>query len=233
MRTGSFYREGCPARPGERAFRVSGHGRGSWMGRRLVAPASRGRWDRSSSSLHHRRRGRLRYKGLPLRYPGTPALQRTAAAISGTGADTVTVTVTVTGTVSDPSSPAFWDAGDADGVPASQRRTSSVVIGWVAGSSETTLLVRRRPSSEPEEPDRYALPVECPVAQLCGMYRGAEWSYLHNRVPRTSRWTSLFGGLRPSHLGVEETPGHGSDVVEEMNGVLGNRFQWSGNSQHE
>jgi len=71
---------------------------------------------------------------------------------------------------------------------ASQRRTSSAVVWLVAGRSATTLLARRRPASEPEEPYRIVLPVECPVAQLCGMYRGAGWSYLHNRVPRTSRW---------------------------------------------
>ena len=35
--------------------------------------------------------------------------------------------------------PAFWDAGSH---PASQRRTSSVVMGLVAGSSVTTLLMR-------------------------------------------------------------------------------------------
>ena len=47
---------------------------------------------------------------------------------------------------------------------ASQRRTSSVVTRWVAGSSVTTLLVRRRPTSEPGEPSRSALPESAPPA---------------------------------------------------------------------
>ena len=59
-----------------------------------------------------------------------------------------------------PSTPAFWDAVAA-------RRPSVARAAWsieVAGKSETTLLVRRRPPSEPEEVHRNARPVECPVA---------------------------------------------------------------------
>jgi len=51
----------------------------------------------------------------------------------------------------------------------------------------TTLLTRRRPPSEPGEPTRNALPVECPVAQLCDTHCVAGWSFRHNRVPGTSR----------------------------------------------
>ena len=38
--------------------------------------------------------------------------------------------------------PAFWDTGTPNGVPALQRRPSSVVTRWVAGKFETTLLAR-------------------------------------------------------------------------------------------
>ena len=51
-----------------------------------------------------------------------------------------------------------------------------------------TLLVRRRPPSEAGQPFRYALPVECPVAQLCRKRGGAGRSCQHNYVPGTSRW---------------------------------------------
>ena len=50
------------------------------------------------------------------------------------------------------------------GGPASQRRTSSVVTWLVTGKSATTLLVRRRPASEPEEPILIALPESAPPA---------------------------------------------------------------------
>jgi hypothetical protein len=58
----------------------------------------------------------------------------------------------------------------------------------VTGRSVTTLLARRRPLSELGQPNQIVLPVECPVAQLCGALRGAGWSYRHNCVPGTSRW---------------------------------------------
>jgi len=73
--------------------------------------------------------------------------------------DVVTRTTGVKVTV--PSSPAFWDA---DGVPASPEQRGRIKV---AGKYVTTLLVRRRPTSEPEQPYRIVLPVECPVAQLC------------------------------------------------------------------
>ena len=72
-----------------------------------------------------------------------------------------------------------------------QGRPSVARAAWsieLAGKVATTLLARRRPPSEPGEVHRIALPVECPVAQFCGMCRGAGRSYLHNCVPGTSRW---------------------------------------------
>jgi len=105
-----------------------------------------------------------------------------------------------------PSTPAFWDAGWH---PASQRRTSSEVIQWVAGSSVTTLLVRRRPTSEPGQPYRIVLPVDCPVAQLCGMCLRTGRSYLHNRVPGTPVGR-LFRGSGCGHCnGYGHSFGHG------------------------
>ena len=68
-------------------------------------------------------------------------------------------------------------------VPASHEQRGRA---WEAGRSATTLLARRRPPSEPGEVHRDALPAECPVAQLCGMHRGAGWSFGHNCVPGTS-----------------------------------------------
>jgi len=104
-----------------------------------------------------------------------------SASVAVTVADTVTVTVTVT------AYPQPRPSGTSRLTPqASQRRPSSVVTRLVSGRSATTLLARRRPPSELEQPNRIALPVECPVAQLCGMQRGAGWSYRHNCVPGTS-----------------------------------------------
>jgi hypothetical protein len=77
------------------------------------------------------------------------------------------------------------DADRRPGVPASHEQRGRA---WEAGRSATTLLARRRPPSEPEEPYRNALPVECPVAPLCGMRCVSGWSYRHNSVPGTSRW---------------------------------------------
>ena len=91
------------------------------------------------------------------------------------------------------------------GGPASQRRTSSVVARWVAGKSATTLLVRRRPPSEPEEVHWNALPVECPVAQLCRMRRGAGRSYLHNCVPGTPGG-ECFPRVRPLPRSMPQPP---------------------------
>ena len=47
--------------------------------------------------------------------------------------------------------PAFWAA-------ATQRRTSSAVTRWVTGRAATALLARRRPPSEPEQPEVVAPP---------------------------------------------------------------------------
>jgi hypothetical protein len=123
-----------------------------------------------------------------------------AASDPDTDADAATDAVTVSVSDSDTDADAAPDAApdsvslgllvhrDADrrpGVPASHEQRGRA---WEAGRSATTLLARRRPPSEPEEPYRNALPVECPVAPLCGMRCVSGWSYRHNSGPGTSRW---------------------------------------------
>ena len=97
----------------------------------------------------------------------------------GSGAVTASATVTA---------PAYPQPRPS-GTPMASRRPSAARAAWSRGRLPDGLRPRcsceRRPTSEPEEPFRYALPVECPVAQLCGMYCGAGRSYLHNRVPGT------------------------------------------------
>ena len=132
------------------------------MSHRNIAPSQFAR------RLHrnHRRRGRLRYKwsSPQKRYGRLPLPQSRSRGSFNPG---------LLGRIGRPSvARAAWSCG-------------------VTGRSVTTLLVRRRPPSEPEQPYRIALPVECPVAQLCGMYRGAGRSYRHNCVPGTSRWGAL------------------------------------------
>jgi len=71
-------------------------------------------------------------------------------------------------------------------------RPSVARAAWSRGRLPESLRPRcsreQRPPSKPEEPFRYALPVECPVAPLCGMRRGSGWLIQHNGVPGTSRW---------------------------------------------
>ena len=62
---------------------------------------------------------------------------------------------------------------------------------------------------------------ECPVAPLCGRRRDAGWLCLHNSVPGTSRWALFFRVLL--RFWVEQAPGDGSDVVEELEGFIGSR----------
>jgi hypothetical protein len=71
-------------------------------------------------------------------------------------------------------------------------RPSVARAAWSRGRLPDRLRPRcsreRRPPSEPEEIHRNALPVECPVALLCGMCCGTGWLFRHNCVPGTSRW---------------------------------------------
>jgi hypothetical protein len=88
--------------------------------------------------------------------------------------------------------------------------------GWLPDHLRPRCSRERRPPSEPEQPNRIALPVECPVAPLCGTHRGSGWSIQHNGVPGTSRCGAVSAYFRGSGLRVEEAPRHGADVVEEV-----------------
>ena len=74
--------------------------------------------------------------------------------------------------------------------------------GWLPDRLRPRCSCERRPPSEPEQPYRNALPVECPVAPLCGTLRVAGWSCRHNGVPGTSRW-----GVFPACPGSAPGPG--------------------------
>jgi len=82
----------------------------------------------------------------------------------------------------------------------------------------TTLLARRRPPSEPEQTTLCALPRGLPGI-------GIVWSAFGRRevVPAQCRArhapvSRLSGVLSSKGFGVEETPGHGPDVVEDVEG---------------
>jgi len=107
---------------------------------------------------------------------------------TGTGTKTETDTDTETDTVTDPAppSPAFWDAGTPwrSSIPASPEQR-----GRVRGKLKGCDHAARTPAAclRAGRICLSAVPVECPVSQLCRSRRDAEWSIRHNCAPDTSR----------------------------------------------
>jgi hypothetical protein len=64
-------------------------------------------------------------------------------------------------------------------------------LEWLSGGLRPRCSGERRPPSKPEEPASDALPVECPVATLCGRSSVVGFLYRHNVVPGTSRWGAI------------------------------------------
>ncbi len=97
---------------------------------------------------------------------------------------------------------------------AAQRRTSSVVTWLVAGSSETTLLARRRPPTELGQMHRIVIPRGLPGIGIVRSAFGRREVVPAQCRARHAPVSRLSGVLSASGFGVEESPGHGADVIE-------------------
>ena len=90
------------------------------------------------------------------------------------------------------------------------------------GRIATTLITRTAASWRTGRDSQNAVAVDCPAWSLCGAAGVAVRFDLHNAMPGTSR-SALF--LRVLlRFRVEEAPGDGSDVVEELEGGGGSCF---------